>query len=215
MNRVLRFLFFALVVRPVVTIVLGLNVRNREQLPADGPAVLVANHNSHLDTLVLMVLFPWRMLPRLRPVAAADYFFRNRFWKWFSLNIIGIIPLDRDARRSDNRRHPMAPISDSLGQGDIVILFPEGSRGDPERLGEFQTGVAHLAKLHPDVPFYPIYLHGLGKALPKGERLLVPFFCDVFVGGPLRYDGDKAAFMATMVERINTLAAEGHFEPWE
>ncbi|MCA9234204.1 MAG: 1-acyl-sn-glycerol-3-phosphate acyltransferase [Planctomycetales bacterium] len=215
MNRVLRYLFFNFFVRPVVTIVLGLNVRNRERLPNDGPAVLVANHNSHLDTMVLMVLFPWGMLPKLRPVAAADYFFRSRFWKWFSLNIIGIIPLDRDAKRGGGKQHPMAPISESLARGDIVILFPEGSRGDPERMGEFKSGVAHLAKLHPDVPFYPIFMHGLGKALPKGEKLLVPFFCDVFIGEPLRYAGDKAAFTTAVGDSIAALAAEGRFEPWE
>ena len=82
-------------------------------------------------------------------------------------------------------------------------------------MGEFKSGVAHLAKLHPDVPFYPIFMHGLGKALPKGEKLLVPFFCDVFIGEPLRYAGDKAAFTTAVGDSIAALAAEGRFEPWE
>jgi 1-acyl-sn-glycerol-3-phosphate acyltransferase len=213
MNRFLRHLFFRLVVRPIVLIVLGLNVRHRERLPKDGPAIIVANHNSHLDTMVLMTLFPARMLNKLRPVAAQDYFFRNKWLKWFSLRIIGIIPLDRDARRT--KEHPLAPISQSLERGEIVILFPEGSRGDPEQMGEFKSGIAHLAKLHPDVPVTPIYMHGLGKALPRGEALLVPFFCDLFVGEPLKWPGNKEQFLELVSESVATLKAEGKFAAWD
>jgi 1-acyl-sn-glycerol-3-phosphate acyltransferase len=213
MNHTLRWIFFALVVRPVLLIVLGLNVRHRERLPKSGPAILVANHNSHLDTLVLMALFPLAILPKLRPVAAEDYFFRNRSLKWFSLNIIGIIPLQRNIHTA--RQHPLAPIDEALGRGDIVIIFPEGSRGEPERLSEFKTGVAHLAQRHPEVPVVPVYLHGLGKALPRGEALLVPFFCDMFIGEAIRWCGDRPAFMQALGGRMTALAAEGQFPVWE
>jgi 1-acyl-sn-glycerol-3-phosphate acyltransferase len=213
MNPWLRFLFFLFVVRPVLLIILGLHVRGRQRLPASGPAVIVANHNSHLDVLVLMCLFPSRLLPRLRPAAAQDYFLRNRFLAWFSLNIIGILPIER--RVKGPRHDPLAPLSEALKRDEIVILFPEGSRGEPERLGEFKTGVAHLARRFPKVPFVPIFLHGLGKALPRGEALLVPFFCDVFIGEPLVWTGDKAGFMLELTNRITSLAAEGNFPAWE
>ena len=214
MNRLLRLLFFLLVVRPTALIVLGLNVRHRDRLPHGGPAILVANHNSHLDSLVLMTLFPSRTLPLLRPVAAQDYFFRYRWLKWFALRIIGIIPLDRRAKR-EHHQHPLDPISRSLDEGQIAILFPEGSRGEPEQLGQFKTGIAHLAKRHPDVPVYPIYMHGLGKALPRGEALLVPFFCDIFVGEPFRWTGDRDGFIGELTARMNDLAGEGQFAEWE
>lgn len=209
--RALQLLFFALLVRPLVLIVIGLNVRHRERLPQDGPAVIVANHNSHLDTLVLMSLFPLARLRRLRPVAAADYFLRNRLIAWFSLNIIGIVPIARDGT---GERDPLAPASAALAEGDILILFPEGSRGEPEQLAEFKSGVAHLAKRHKGVPVVPVFLHGLGKSLPKGEALLVPFFCDVFVGTPLYWEGNKRGFLSALEGQINALAAEGNFPPW-
>jgi 1-acyl-sn-glycerol-3-phosphate acyltransferase len=213
LNHVLRFLFFLLVVRPLVLIVLGLNVRHRERLPAAGPAVVVANHNSHLDTLVLMSLFPLRQLPNLRPVAAADYFMRNRVMAWFATRIIGIIPLRRAVRASGG--DPLAEPTEALARGDILILFPEGSRGDPEQMNSFKTGIAHLAKRRPEAAVVPIFLHGLGKALPRGTFLLVPFFCDVFVGEPMAWTGDRGSFMGELEDRTKGLATEGQFPAWE
>lgn len=205
--------FFLIFVRPLILIVLGLNVRHRERLPMKGPAIVVSNHNSHLDTLVLMTLLPWRLLPAIRPVAAKDYFLRNRLLAWFALTIMHIIPLERQAL--DRTHDPLAPCSEALHEREILILFPEGSRGDPEQLGSFKTGIAHLAKRHPDVPIIPVFLHGLGKALPKGEAILVPFFCDVFVGEPIPWSGDRTRFMTTLERGINALAEEGYRPAWE
>jgi 1-acyl-sn-glycerol-3-phosphate acyltransferase len=57
MTRFLRGTFFLLLIRPVLALVLGANVRGRAHLPRKGPAVIVANHNSHLDTLTILALF--------------------------------------------------------------------------------------------------------------------------------------------------------------
>lgn len=213
MNYALRFLFFVVVVRPLLLVIMGLNIRRRELLPSRGPAVIVANHNSHLDVLALMTLFPLRMLPKIRPVAASDYFLRNRFLAWFSLKIMGIIPIERKVKGVHN--DPLTGVVAAIERGDIVIVFPEGSRGDPERMGEFKNGVAHLARRCPDVPIHPVFLHGLGKALPRGEALLVPFFCDVFIGEPLVWESGRGAFMTKLETRIKGLADEGHFAAWE
>jgi 1-acyl-sn-glycerol-3-phosphate acyltransferase len=213
MNKLCRLLFFALFVRPIMLIFLGLNVRRREGLPAKGPAVLVANHNSHLDAVTLMSLFPLRMLPKLRPVAAQDYFFRNPLLKWFALHIMGIIPLDREVK--SKRKHPLAGINEALDRGEIVIVFPEGSRGAPEQLGDFKAGIAHIAKKSPEAPIIPIFMHGLGKVLPKGEALLIPFFLDVFIGEPIPWEGNKTEFMEHMTNQMTALAEEGNFSPWE
>ena len=217
-TALLKHLFFSLVVRPIVLVLLGLNVRRRELLPGDGPAILVANHNSHLDTMVLMTLLPARLLPRVRPVAAADYFLRNRLMAWFSLNVIGILPVSRKGReRRAPTRWPRR--NAALDRREVVILFPEGTRGEPESLAGLKTGVAHLALAHPEAPLVPVFLHGLGKSLPKGGFLPVPFFCDVFVGEPLyggdeRWGGDAHRLRDGLETSLHALAEEGSFPEW-
>jgi 1-acyl-sn-glycerol-3-phosphate acyltransferase len=212
-----KHLFFWLVVRPIVLVLLGLNVRRRELLPTEGPAIVVANHNSHLDTMVLMTLLPAGLLPRVRPVAAADYFLRNRLLAWFSLRVIGILPVARKGRMAGT--DPLAAAKDALGRGEVVILFPEGTRGEPELLVELKSGVAHLALAHPEAPLVPVFLHGLGKSLPKGGFVPIPFFCDVFVGEPLygrddQWQGDPRRLLAGLDDSLHELAGEGSFPEW-
>ena len=213
MASLLRFLFYAVFVRAIVLIVLGLNVRHRDRLPGGGPAIIVANHNSHLDTMVLMSLFPLKLLPKLHPVAAADYFLSSGLFSWFNLNVVGILPIKRTVARGEE--NPLAPCNRALADGQMLIVFPEGSRGEPEQLQTFKGGIARLAESNPAVPVVPVFLHGLGKALPKGEALLVPFFCDIFVGEPLAWSGDRRGYMRLLDERMKELAAEGNFPTWE
>ena len=227
LDELLRWLFFWLVVRPVVLVGLGLNVRHRERLPAAGPAIVVANHNSHLDTMVLMTLLPSHLLPRVHPVAAADYFLRHRLLAWFALRIVGIIPIERRPPAPPATAEPPAPptpgaprpdalaaVAAALERGDVVILFPEGSRGEPERLSEWKSGVARLAERLPAVPVIPVYMHGLGKALPRGTMLPVPFFCDVFVGEPVAWSGDRKVYLEDLRRRMEELAAEERLPAW-
>lgn len=212
LTNLLRWLFFAFIVRPVILIIIGLNIRHRERLANRGPAIIVANHNSHLDTLVLMSLFPLKQLPHLHPVAAVDYFLRNRLLAWFALQIIGILPLERKVEKGTEA---LQNIYAALAQNQILILFPEGTRGEPEKMSKFKNGIARLAQTRPDVPVIPIFLQGLGKSLPKGEFLLVPFFCDVFIGEALPWTGDKHSYMQQLDEVMRKLASEGPFASWE
>lgn len=211
-NKALRRIFFSFI-RLLLILLLGMTVRRRHLLPEKGPAIVVANHNSHLDTLMLISLFHLKRLPHIRPIAAADYFMNTKPLAWFATRIIGIIPLERGA--ASRSYDPLQPCCDALDRGDVIILFPEGSRGEPEKLSQFKKGIAHLAERYPDVPITPVFIHGLGKALPKDDFVLVPFFCDIFVGEPLRYKTGKLEFMETLAASFRALADEGHFKPWD
>jgi 1-acyl-sn-glycerol-3-phosphate acyltransferase len=203
MHRYLKVLFFALLVRPLVFVGLGLNIINRDHLPSAGPAVIAANHNSHLDTLVLMSLFPLAMLHRVRPVAAADYFLATRIRAWFSKNVIGIIPLDRSGGTELDTL--FEPLRQALDRREILILFPEGSRGDPERMGRVRKGICHLLKGREHVPVWPVVMHGLGRSLPRGEALLVPFNCDVVIGEPMKVEGRSSEFVKRLTDTYEEL----------
>jgi 1-acyl-sn-glycerol-3-phosphate acyltransferase len=214
LNTILRYLWFACVVKPAVLLGLGVNIRSKGNLrDLQKQCIIVANHNSHLDTLVLMSLFPLGHIRKVRPVAAADYFLKTKFLAWFALEIIGILPLQR--RPKDATGHPLQVCFDALDRGDTLILFPEGSRGEPEQMTSFKTGIAHLAKYNSHIPLIPIFIHGLGKALPKGECVLVPFSCDIAVGDPLHWNGDRNRFMQQLKQQVDELAEAVDIPPWE
>ena len=213
MNPIIRYVLLLVFLQPLVRLVLGWQIRNRELLPKHGPAIIAANHNSHLDTMVLMALFPMRISHKVRPVAAADYWLSNRWLAWFSHNIIDVIPIDRERRDKDS--DPLATSAAALADGDILIFFPEGSRGEPETLQPFRPGLALLVERFPDTPVIPVFLHGLGKSWPKGSSLFVPFFCQIIVGQPIEWEGKRRVFMQRYKTQMQQLAAQGNFPPWQ
>ncbi|WP_144394132.1 lysophospholipid acyltransferase family protein [Pleionea sediminis] len=211
-NHTLRLLFFIVIVRPLVKIIIGLNYRNLPSLPKSGPGIIVANHNSHLDTMVLISLLPIRLLSQVQPVAAADYFLSNPIKAWFAKSIIGILPISREKSCQSD---PLADCRSALNDGKILIFFPEGSRGEPEKLTEFKFGIAKLASQCPEVPVYPIYMHGLGKALPKGKFVLVPFFCDIAFHPPLLFGGERRDFQNALVKTFEQLKDKVKAPSWD
>ncbi len=200
-------------VKIAVLFLLGLNVRRKDLLPSKGPAIIVANHNSHLDTMVLMALMPLSRLKDIKPVAAADYFFSSPRKAWLSEHVLGIIPVERTS--ADKSVDPLEGCYEALAQDRVLILFPEGSRGEPEQMTDLKKGVSYLAERFPDAPVVPVFTHGLGKALPKGSFMLVPFFCDIFVGKPITWPGNRTQFMDSLKEGFSQLSSEKNFASWE
>ncbi|WP_330985709.1 MULTISPECIES: lysophospholipid acyltransferase family protein [Enterobacterales] len=201
MNRFLRWIFTLCIAYPVVWIWLGVRVSGRKKLPVEGPAIIVANHNSHLDVLTLFTLFPLSTLVNVQPVAAADYFLRNKVIGWFALKVIGIIPVYRGAHQAN----PLQACVDALAAKKIVIIFPEGTRGEPGKFSEIKSGIWHLSQQCPEVPIIPIYMHGLDRSMGKGQKIPVPFFIDIFIDEPLFYDADKVMFKQSLFTRFVTL----------
>jgi 1-acyl-sn-glycerol-3-phosphate acyltransferase len=197
----LRFLLLVLAARPLALFLTGADVTGRERLPLNGPAIVAANHSSHVDTLLLLAIFPSRAVARVRPVAAADYFLRDPVIGWFSRHVIGIVPVARlkaGQKTRDNGEDVLAPARAALAAGDIVVVFPEGTRGDGDQLGQLKGGVARLAEAFPEAPVTPVWIQGAGRVLPKGQAIPAPLNCAVLVGEPLAWTSDRQAFMARL-----------------
>ena len=109
----------------------------------------------------------------------------------------------------------MAGAKAALTRGEILVVFPEGSRGVPEEMTRFKTGVARLVEFCPDAAVTPVYLQGAGRSLPKDAKLLVPFNTTAVVGDALRWNGSHHGFVDELRARIEALKAEAPPLRWE
>ncbi len=177
-RRLLALLVHLLVLKPLLHLIFGLNVRGRENLPARGPCILAANHNSHLDILVIYAALPVRLIGTAHVVAAHDYFARHGFLFAIVNFLFQPVWVDRESATSDC----MARMCAYLDEGESIIIFPEGTRGEAGQLGHFQCGVGKLAASHPEVPLLPVFLHGTERALPRKASLPLPIWQQVSIG---------------------------------
>lgn len=206
MRTALQILFFVLFVKPLLSLLIGVNILGRENLSKAPQFILIANHNSHLDTLALLNLFPLSRLRRIHPVAASDYFMSNKILRWFSTTMMNILPIPRSSFTRAN--NPLTLMGEVLEAGDSLILFPEGSRGEPEQIAPFKTGIAHVLEKYPEVPVIPVFIKGMGKALPRGEMVLVPFFCDMAIGAPRLLQGSRREILQSLETAVYELREE-------
>lgn len=178
---------FLVLLRPLIWVVLGLSAGGREHLPRVGPAIVAANHNSHLDVLALLATMPISALAKVRPVAAADYFGGPGLRRLIALRLLNGIALERVPTRGSD---PFAVPLQALSEGDILIIFPEGTRGRPEEMGTIKAGLTKLAK-ESGAAVTPVYMQGVGRMLPKGTYVPLPFLTTVLAGAPIAAAQDR------------------------
>ena len=189
-NNFIKFLFFLFIVKPFIFWVLGINVRGLEKLPKDKPSIIAANHNSHIDTLIIMSLLPVSRILITHPIAAQDYFCNTKFREKLFKILVGIIPISRTVTRQ-TKEEIFGEINEALRNNHTIIIYPEGTRGEDNTLLDFKTGVAHIAKMNPDIPVIPIYINGPDKILPKIDSMIVPFISDIYISDEVYYDNSS------------------------
>jgi 1-acyl-sn-glycerol-3-phosphate acyltransferase len=170
----------ALALRGWLRVYHRLEISGAENLPQDGSFILVANHASHLDTLCLLAALPLRKLHRAFPAAAKDYFFVDVPRLAFAAIVVNALPFGRQSQI----RQSLGLCRELLANpGNILILFPEGTRTVNGEIGEFRPGIGMLAG-GANIPVVPCFLDGAFKAWPKGRFIPRPVKIRLRIGAP-------------------------------
>jgi len=151
----------------------GIEVSGLENIPKEGGFIMAANHASYLDPPVIGAVSPRRVRFMAREGLFKIPLFRT-FIKVFSF------PVRRD------RPHPstIKEAVQRLQQGQLIVVFPEGSRSTDGSLLEAKRGLSVIAALS-KTPVVPTFIKGTGKALPVGKKILRPAKITVIFGTPL------------------------------
>jgi long-chain acyl-CoA synthetase len=146
--------------------VLETHVEGRSNIPTHTNFIAATNHTSHLDTgLIKYALGEYGR--DMVALAAADYFFDNRYKRAYMNNFTNIVPIERSGSLRQSLRHARS----FLERGYSALIFPEGTRSMTGEMAEFKSGFAYLA-LNTRTGILPAYLWGTYEAFPKGSTVL-------------------------------------------
>jgi 1-acyl-sn-glycerol-3-phosphate acyltransferase len=181
----------------------GGTVRSAQPLTDTRQRIFFGNHTSHLDFILIWSSLPVRLRRRARPVAASDYWEAGPIRRYLARSVFNAVLIDRGGGGGE----AVARMADGLGQENSLILFPEGTRGTGERVGEFKSGLYYLCCARPDVELVPVQLENLNRVLPKGEVIPVPMISRIVFGPPMHLDDgeSKQAFLERARQAVEQL----------
>jgi 1-acyl-sn-glycerol-3-phosphate acyltransferase len=162
--------------------------------PAAEQRIYFANHQSHLDWVLIWAALPRDLRAHTRPIAARDYWTASKFKQWLTSAVFNAVYVNR--QRTDDQ-DPLEPLAEALEHGDSLVIFPEGTRSSAGEPMAFKSGLYHLAQKFPQVRLVPCWIDNVQRVMPKGEVLPVPILCSVTFGAPLALgaEEDKRAFL--------------------
>jgi 1-acyl-sn-glycerol-3-phosphate acyltransferase len=183
--------------------------RGVEHIAPTGGGLLLANHLSFLDPMLIG-------LALRRPISflARDTLFPIPFVGWM-LRHTYVMPLSRDTGGAAGIRETLR----RLDEGYLVGIFPEGTRSADGSLGPFKPGFAAIVR-RTNIPIYPVGIAGSERALGRGSMFLKPRRVCVVFGEPipketiddLRQRGREAALVEAVRTRI--AACQQQAEAW-
>ncbi|AUH44503.1 lysophospholipid acyltransferase family protein [Streptomyces sp. CMB-StM0423] len=197
--HLLKYLFFGPLLRPLFRP----RIEGLEHIPEEGAAIVAGNHLSFADHFLMPVM----LKRRITFLAKAEYFngpgLKGRLTAGF-FHGIGQIPVDRRGRKA-----AQAAIEEGLGvlaKGELLGIYPEGTRSHDGRLYKGRVGVAAMA-LRAGVPVIPCAMLGTREVQPPGQKIPSLGRVTIRFGEPLefsRYEGleDHKAVLRAVTDEI-------------
>jgi 1-acyl-sn-glycerol-3-phosphate acyltransferase len=174
----------AIAIRAALRLYNRLEIVGRNNLPKDRSYIIVSNHASHMDTAALLSALPLRNLHHTYPLAARDYFDANPLRLALTAIIANVMLFDRDANGRQCLQHCKNLLEEN---GNVLIIFPEGTRTLDNQIGRFRRGIGLLVAGKP-FPVVPCYLEGTFEALPKRAFIPRPSRVRLAIGEPRTYE---------------------------
>ncbi|MEY4562107.1 MAG: hypothetical protein RLZZ618_1384 [Pseudomonadota bacterium] len=166
--------------------------------------IYFANHQSHFDWVLIWASLPRELRAQTRPIAARDYWTNGRFKHWLTREVFNAVYVSRV--RTDDE-DPLEPLAEALRNGDSLVIFPEGTRGNKGDPQAFKAGLFHLAEQFPNVQLIPTWIDNVQRVMPKGEVVPVPILCSVTFGAPIQVEAgeDKRVFLGRARDAVIAL----------
>jgi 1-acyl-sn-glycerol-3-phosphate acyltransferase len=171
---------FRLIVMFLCTILFRLEVTGRENIPKEGGLIIISNHASLLDPLLVGAAIT-------RPVAymAKEELFRIPILRWL-LRKLNVFPVNRKKVGTSTIKHGMEVLRDRK----VLALFPEGTRSQDGSLLQAHFGAAMYTR-KTGVPVLPVGIIGSAKAMKPGSKLIRPVKIKIRIGKPLIFNDGK------------------------
>jgi long-chain acyl-CoA synthetase len=175
-----------------------------------GPVVFAANHQSFMDTPVIMAALPARWRYRLAPAMAKEFFeahfepgtagwfasFRTSLGYYLAALAFNAFPLPQ---REAGARQTLRYMGELVDDGYSILIFPEGHHTDTGEIDRFKAGVGMIAA-RLKVPIVPVRLEGVDRVLHRTWHMARPGRVRVTFGKPLTLAGDDFEALARRVE---------------
>ena len=182
---------------PIFKLLFRPRVEGLENVPETGPVIICANHLSFIDSL----LVPLYVKRKVVFLGKSDYF--GKWYSWFFRGV-GVIPVHREG--GERGEASLKAGVEQLAKGNVVSIYPEGTRSPDGRLYRGKTGPARMA-LRAQCPIIPVAVSGTDQALPSGSYLPRMKRIGVRFGTPLdfsRYYGkdDDRFVLRSMTDEL-------------
>lgn len=178
-----------------------IEVRGRKNIPREGGLLVVSNHCSQMDPVIIGAVFPRRLY-----YMGKEELFKIPFLRSL-IESLGAFPV----RRKEGDIRALSKVIELVKEGKAVLLFPEGSRSEDGEVKEFMHGASYVA-FKASVPVLPVAIKGSFEAMPKGAYFPKPTKIKVCFGDVLNFksDGKRSKekireFTSALKERVEGL----------